>query len=107
MLIKERYTRKFACYAGIAPFEYTSGTSVKGKTKVHPFANRQIKSLLNMAAMASIQLPGEYKIYYSRRLSEGKNKMSTLNIIRNKLVFRAFAVIKRGTPYLDLHKFAA
>ncbi len=99
--------RKFACYAGIAPFEYSSGTSVKGRTKVHACANKQIKSLLNMAAMASIQLAGEYKIYYSRRVAAGKNKMSTLNIIRNKLVFRAFAVVKRGTPYVDLSSFAA
>lgn len=99
--------RKFACYAGIAPFEYSSGTSVKGKTKVHPCANKQIKSLLNMAAMSSIQLPGEYQMYYLRRTVDGKNKMSTLNIIRNKLIFRAFAVVKRGSPYIDLHKFAA
>jgi transposase len=99
--------RKFACYAGIAPFEYSSGTSVKGRTKVHPCANKQIKSLLNLAAMSSIQLQGEYQLYYLRRTAEGKNKMSTLNIIRNKLIFRAFSVVKRGTPYVDLHKFAA
>lgn len=99
--------RKFACYAGIAPFEYSSGTSVKGRTRVHACANKQIKSLLNLAAMATIRLNGEYKTYYLRRLAEGKNKMSTLNIIRNKLVFRAFAVVKRGTPYVDLCRFAA
>jgi len=50
------------------------------------------------AAMSAIQLNGEYKKYYQRRNTEGKNKMSTLNIIRNKLVFRVFAVIKRQTP---------
>jgi len=99
--------RKFACYAGIAPFEYSSGTSVKGRTRVHPLANKQLKSLLNMAAMSAIQLNGEYKTYFDRRTADGKNKMSTLNIIRNKLVFRAFAVVKRGTPYVDLSKFAA
>jgi len=99
--------RKFACYAGIAPFEYSSGTSVKGRTKVHPLANKHLKSLLNMAAMGAIQLEGEYKQYFKRRTDEGKNKMSTLNIIRNKLVFRIFAVVKRGTPYVDLYKFAA
>ncbi len=104
---KFRDPRKFACYAGIAPFEYSSGTSVRGRTKVHPVANKQIKSLLNMAAMSSIQLQGEYQLYYLRRTAEGKNKMSTLNIIRNKLIFRAFSVVKRGTPYVDLHKFAA
>ena len=57
--------------------------------------------------MGAIQLNGEYKTYYERRTKEGKNKMSTLNIIRNKLIFRIFAVVKRGTPYVDLSKFAA
>ena len=99
--------RKFACFAGIAPFEYSSGSSIKGRTRVHPLANKHIKSLLNIAAMGAIQLNGEYKTYYERRTKEGKNKMSTLNIIRNKLIFRIFAVVKRGTPYVDLSKFAA
>jgi len=57
--------------------------------------------------MSSIQLTGEYQMYYLRRTADGKNKMSTLNIIRNKLIFRAFAIIKRGSGYVDLHKFAA
>jgi len=99
--------KSFACYAGIAPFEYSSGTSVKGRTRVHPFANKQLKSLLNTAAMAAIQLKGEYKTYFQRRTEEGKNKMSTLNIIRNKLVTRVYAVVKRQTPYVDLTTFAA
>ena len=99
--------KSFACYAGIAPFEYTSGSSIKGRTRVHMFANKQLKSLLNIAAMGAIQLNGEYKTYYQRRTEEGKNKMSTLNIIRNKLVSRVFATVKRQTPYVDIYKFAA
>ena len=99
--------RKFACYAGIAPFEYASGSSVKGRTRVHPCANKQLKALLNLAAMNAISIPGEYKLYYQRRQKEGKNNMSTLNIIRNKLLSRIFAVVKRQTPYVDLYKFAA
>ena len=101
------YIKKFACYAGIAPFEYASGTSVKGRTRVHPCANKQLKSLLNMAAMNAIKINGEYKQYYKRRQQEGKNNMSTLNIIRNKILARIFAVVKRQTPYVDLYKFAA
>lgn len=99
--------RKFACYAGIAPFEYASGSSIKGRTRVHPCANKQLKSLLNLAAMNAINIPGEYKLYYLRRQKEGKNNMSTLNIIRNKILARIFAVVKRQTPYVDLYKFAA
>jgi len=99
--------RKFACFAGIAPFEYSSGSSVKGRTRLHPCANKHLKSLLNIAAMSAIQLKGEYKQYYQRRIAEGKNKMSSLNIIRNKIVSRVFAVVKRQTPYVDLTTFAA
>lgn len=99
--------KKFACYSGIAPFEYSSGSSIKGRTRLHPCANKQLKSLLNIAAMGAVRLKGEYKTYYDRRTEEGKNKMSTLNIIRNKLLFRIFAVVKRQTPYVDLTMFAA
>lgn len=35
--------KKFACYAGIAPFEHTSGKSIKGKVQVSYMANKYIK----------------------------------------------------------------
>ena len=35
--------RKFACYSGIAPFEYQSGTSVHARTQVSSIANQQMK----------------------------------------------------------------
>jgi transposase len=100
--------RKFSCFSGTAPFDYTSGTSIRGKTQVHKCANKQLKAILNMAAVSAIGIKGEYKNYYQRRINEmGKSKMSTINIVRNKLIFRIFAVVKRGTPYVDLQKFAA
>ena len=99
--------RKFACYCGIAPFEYQSGTSIKGKTKISPFANKRLKSLLSNAACSSIQHNPEMKLYYERRIQEGKNKMSTQNIIRNKILARVFAVVNRGTQYVDTLKYAA
>jgi len=99
--------RAFACYIGIAPFEYSSGKT-KGTPHVHPLANKYLKSLITMAAMVAIQQKGEIKQYYDKRVKKlGKSKMSTLNIVRNKLIFRVFAVITRGTEYVDLYKFAA
>lgn len=99
--------RAFACYAGIAPFENSSGKTFK-PSRVNAIANKQIKTLLSMASMSVIQHRGEFQQYYEKRITEkGKNKMSTLNIIRNKIVFRVFAVIKRETPYVNLYKFVA
>ena len=99
--------RKFASYSGIAPFPYQSGTSIKGKTKVSHLANKKLKSIINMCAISAIQHNPEMKRYYLKRVSQGKNKMSTINIIRNKLIARIFAVVKRQTPYVDTFKFAA
>lgn len=60
-----------------------------------------------MCAISAIQHNPEMKQYYEKRILEGKNKMSTINIIRNKLIARIFAVVKRQTPYVNTMKFAA
>lgn len=100
---KFKNARKFAAYCGIAPYPNQSGTSIRGRTKVSPLANKKIKSLLNMCAMSSIIYNAEIRQYYNQRVAAGKNKMSTINIIRNKLVSRAFAVVNRGTPYVNVY----
>ena len=99
--------RKFASYAGTAPFPYQSGSSIKGKTKVNQMANKKMKSLLHSCAMSAIIYNPEMKAYYKRRVEEGKSKMSTINIIRNKILARIFAVVNRGTPYVNTYGFAA
>lgn len=97
--------RKFACYSGIAPFDYQSGTSVRGKTQVSSIANMQVKRLLHLGAICAIHTDIELREYYQRRLSEGKTRMNVINVIRNKLVARVFAVVKRGTPFVDIKKY--
>lgn len=99
--------RKFASYCGTAPFPNSSGTSLKGRTKVSHLANKEIKALLSCCATSALQYSPEMKQYYNRRLDQGKNKMSTINIIRNKLLARIFAVVERGTPYVNTLKYAA
>jgi len=99
--------RKFACYSGIAPFPYQSGTSVKGRTKVSHLANKEVKKLLYMCAMSSIQHDEEIKQFYHRKTNEAKHPLSVINAIKNKLVQRVFAVIKRQTPYVDIYGFKA
>ena len=93
--------RKFACYAGTAPFPNKSGISLKGRTKVSHLANKKMKALLSSCAVSAIQHNPEMRRYYLRRIEEGKNEMSTINIIRNKILSRIFAVVSRGTPYAN------
>lgn len=99
--------RKMACYAGVAPFEYTSGTSIRGKTKVSHMANKTMKSMLQMCVLSAIKCDNQIKLYYEKKKTEGKSTMLIMNNIRCKLLARAFAVVNRGTPFIKIDKYAA
>lgn len=99
--------RKFNCYCGLAPFEHSSGKSIRGKSRVSHLANKHIKCILRLAAFVSVRYNQELKQYYERRVREGKSKMSTLNIIGSKLISRMFAVVRKQTPYIELLPQAA
>ena len=92
--------KKLASYAGVAPFEYTSGSSIRGKTQVHPIANKTLKTALHMVALSSIRQKGEMRIYYERKVKEGKNKMSIINAIRNKILHRVFSCVTQQRLYI-------
>lgn len=91
--------RKLICYCGVAPFKHESGTSIRGKTRVSHLANKKLKCLLTMAAICAVKWDEDLKRKYEQKLSEGKPKMSVLNIIRAKLIERLFAVVKRQSKY--------
>ncbi len=93
--------RKFCCHAGVAPFSYTSGSSVRSKRKVSKRADKSIKALLHMAALSASKTKGDLGEYYTRKVLEGKNKMTVINAIRAKLVLRMFAVIKNDRFYIQ------
>ncbi len=99
--------RQLACYAGVAPFPYQSGSSINGRAKVNNLADKKLKSLLNMCALSANKYDYEMKLYFEKKVSEGKNKMLVLNNIRNKLLARVFAVINRQQPYVNTKKYAA
>lgn len=100
-------SRQFSAYCGLVPYPYQSGTSINGRNKIHPISDRKMKSLLSMSAISAIQHDKELKLYYQKRVEEGKPKMVVLNIIRNKIVSRVFATVNRGTPYVEINKFLA
>lgn len=96
--------KKFACYSGVAPFEHSSGSSYRGKTRVSKMANMTMKKLLHLAAMSAIQSSEELKVYYHRKLEAGKNKMSVINAVRNKLISRVFACITNQRKYQKIYQ---
>lgn len=94
--------KQLACYCGVVPFKHESGTSIKGRNRVSHMANKKLKCLLHMGAMAAITYDEGLNIYFKRKVAEGKNKMSILNAVRNKLVLRIAAVIREDKEYVKM-----
>ena len=99
--------RKFACYSGVAPFEHSSGISVRGKTRVSPFADKKMKSLLHLSILTAIKYDKELALYYERKKAEGKHSLVVLNALKCKMLSRIFSVIQRKTPYVKTMQYAA
>jgi transposase len=100
--------KKFACYAGVAPFEDESGKITK-RSRVSHMANKKVKTLLHLSAIVAIQHNQDLKLFYQRKvLQENKNKMSVINAVRNKLILRIFACVNQNRPYENnYHKLVA
>jgi transposase len=96
--------RKYECYSGVAPFENTSGTSIRGKTRVSHLANKRLKANLSNGARSAVQNDPELRLYYNRKMKEGKEHGIIMNAIKFKLITRVFAVVQRGTPYVRMRK---
>ena len=92
--------RKVACYAGVVPFERTSGTSIQGRKKVSMYANKSLKKLLHMGALSiAYRQNNALATYYKRKITEGKPVMSVLNAIRNKMIMRICACVRNHRKY--------
>ena len=99
--------KQLGSYAGVVPFADRSGTSIKGRNKVHKMANKELKKLLHLCALTAIKYYPEFKQYFDRKKAEGKNGMVVLNAIRNKLILRVVAVVNKQEGYVDNTKIAA
>ncbi|MDR6783303.1 transposase [Pedobacter africanus] len=95
--------KKFACYAGVAPFVKESGNN-RGRPRVSKVANKKMKSLLHTCAIQAIRLIPELKAYFLRKtVVEGKHKMSVYNALRYKMILRIFACVNQNRCYEQTH----
>lgn len=91
--------RKLACYMGVAPFPYQSGSSIHYKNRVSKLGDQKLKSLFSLSAWNAIRSVPALKRYFDRKIAQGKPKMSVINAVRNKLISIVLSVVRRNQAF--------
>jgi len=86
--------KQLVAYAGIAPAERQSGTSVRGKAMINKRGSRRLRKALYMPAMVAAQHNPVIKKFYERLLSKGKKPICALVACMRKLLHIAYGVLK-------------
>lgn len=96
--------REVACFVGSAPFPKQSGQQ-RSPNRVSKWRCVRLKTLLLHGVHSAIQYDPELRAYYNRKCAEGKHPQSVRNAVICKLLYRIYAVINRGTPYVNICQY--
>ena len=91
--------RQFTAYVGIAPVEYSSGSSVSKHSRMSKRGNARIRQYLYMATMIASRFNPLVREFYERLLSRGKCKKVALIASMRKLLHLIWGVLKSRTAF--------
>lgn len=86
-------------YAGITPTERTSGTSIRGRSRISKVGNKRLRNLLFLCSFSACKHNAACKAQYERIVNKGKSKKLALLAVSNKLLRQAFAIANSTLPY--------
>ena len=74
----------YATYNGTAPIDASSGS--KKRHRLNPRGNRMLNHALHLIAITQLRYPGtEGRIFYERKLAEGKTKKEAIRSLKRRL----------------------
>jgi len=91
--------RQVSAFFGLAPTEHSSGTSIKGQSRISKRGNPNMRNHLFMCSFTASQCNPQCRALYQRIVNKGKSKKLALIAVCNKLIKQSFAIAKSGIPY--------
>jgi len=93
--------RQLISYAGLSPVEYSSGSSIRGKSKICKQGGSQLRHILYMCALNAKENNRSCRALYNRLVAKGKNKKLAIIAVCNKLLKQVYGCVKNQTLYDD------
>lgn len=97
-------SKQLIAYLGLAPTERSSGTSVKGSSRISKAGNPKLRSMLFLCSFTAYEHNPQCKALYERLVAKGKSKKLAHIAVANKLLKQVFAISKSRIPYDPTYK---
>ena len=91
--------KQLICYSGLSPTQRSSGSSIRGKSRISKQGNSKLRNLLFMCSFNACKVNKPCKALYERIVAKGKSKKLALIAVENKLIKQAFSIAKSGLKY--------
>jgi transposase len=88
-----------AAYCGLSPREFTSGTSVRKRTRLSKAGNPRLRKALFLPAQTAVRFNPLLAGFFQRLVAAGKPKMQAIGACMRKLVMICYGVLKNRTPF--------
>lgn len=98
--------RQLISYAGLSPTEYSSGSTIRGRSKICKQGGSRLRHILYMCAMNAIKTNKQCKALFERLVAKGKNKKVALIAVCNKLLKQVFGVVKNKAIFDNNYQFS-
>lgn len=87
-------SKQVSSYLGLSPSIMTSGSSIKGQSRITKSGNGHIRNLLFLSSFTACKYNPACKSLFDRITQKGKSKKLALIAVANKLLKQAFAIAK-------------
>ena len=88
-----------AAYAGLAPQQHASGTSVKKKPRLTKRGNAHLRKAMYFPTVTALTWNPQVRAFYERLVAAGKPKMVALGAAMRKLLMIAVGVLRSGKAF--------
>lgn len=93
--------KQLISYCGLSPKEYSSGSSIRGKSRICKQGGKQIRHILYMCALNAMVTNRACRELFDRLVASGKNKKLAIIAVCNKLLKQVYGCVKNKTNYQD------
>jgi len=99
MLPGDRDVRQWVAFAGLDPREYSSGTSVRKRTRISKVGNRHLRHALFMPALVASRRDPYLRAFYEHLLAMAKRKKVALVAVARKMLHAIYGMFRWHKAY--------